>query len=154
MSVLDDLQVAIEKYDTDSCKTEIVNFSIDTAGTVLNEGETFKFRVRVTNEGHLTMRNVRLQALGTAFADVRLDNPSLPWGSSAMSGSFDLTLGRGESHTTGIFRGRAKAVTGGVARDIVRARIAQWDASLDHILTIHADVGAAEGKLTMVIAPT
>ena len=152
MSVLDDLQVAIEQYDTNKCRTEIVNFSIDSGGTILNEGETFKFRVKVTNEGHLTMRNIRLQALGTVYADVRLDDPALPWGSSATSGPFDLTLGVGESHVTGIFRGRAKAVTPG-PQDIVKARISQWDASLDHILTVHADSGVAEGKLTKVIEP-
>lgn len=152
MSVLDDLQVAIENYDTNSCKTEIVNFSIVGGGAVLNEGETFRFRVRVTNEGHLTMRNVRLQALGTTYADVRLDNDALPWSSSAMSSPFNLTLGQGESYTTGIFQGRAKAVTSG-PKDIVKARIVQWDASFDHILTVHADYGAAEGKLTKEIAP-
>jgi hypothetical protein len=152
MSVLDDLQVAIENYDTDKCKTEIVNFSIVSGGAVLNEGEIFKFRVRVTNEGHLTMRNVTLQALGTVYADVRLDNNALPWGPSATASPVNLTLGQGESYTTGIFQGRAKLATPG-PQDIVRARISQWDASFDHILSFHADYGAAEGKLTKVIEP-
>lgn len=96
------------------------------------------------------MKNVTVQALGTAFADVGL-SAAPPYGASAVSGAFDLDAG-GNSHTTGWFRGRCKAVTNG-PKDIVTARISAWDASLDHILKDHSRAGANEGKLTKDITP-
>src|SRR5690348_6036221 len=129
MAVLDDLKNAIENYETDSVKTEVVNFSILGAGNTLNVGETFQFQVKATNQGHIDMKSVTLAALGTEFADVGLS--AGPFGASAVSGSFDLPAH--QVHTTGFFRGRAKKVTGGVARDIATARINSWNASLDHL---------------------
>jgi hypothetical protein len=149
MTVIDDLRIAIDTYETDFCATEIVNFSIDGGGTVLNVGETFKFQVRLFNQGPLDMRNVRLRALGTSFADVA--TLSSAFGSSATSGTFNLDAH--QVHMTGLFRGRAKAITSG-PKDIVTARVDVWDASLDHILIDHANLGAAEGKLNKDVLPT
>lgn len=149
MTVIDDLRIAIDNYETNSCATEILNFSIDGGGTVLNIGDTFKFQVRVFNQGPLDMRNVRLRALGSSFADVA--TLSSDFASSATSGTFNLDAH--QTHMTGLFRGKAKAITSG-AKDIVTARVDAWDASLDHILVDHANLGAAEGKLNKDILPT
>ena len=144
MSLLNDLANEIASYATDSCKTEIVNFSIaPPGGVVLNRGEIFQFKVRVENEGHLDMKGVTVRALGTSFADVGLSAGS--FGAEATSGSFDLAAH--QTHTTGFFRGKAKAITG-VAKDIVTAKIQSWDASLDHLLKDCSDPGQAEAKLT------
>jgi hypothetical protein len=109
-------------------------------------GEIFTFKVKVTNEGQLDMKGVKVRAMGTANADVSLSSGS--FGAAAVSGAFDL--GAHESHTTGTFRGKAKAATGG-AKDIVSARIDTWDATLNHILQGHSGTGAGEGKLNMDI---
>jgi hypothetical protein len=149
MSVIDDLRTAIDTYATNFCATEIVNFSIEGGGTILNVGDTFRFQVRLFNQGPVDMRNVRLRAIGSVFADVA--TLSSAFGSSATSGTFNLDAH--QVHMTGIFRGKAKAVTSG-AVDIVTARVDAWDASLDHILIDHSSLGAAEGKLNKAVLPT
>lgn len=152
MAVLDDLMNAIDNYATTGVKTEIVNFSIlPGGGSVLNVGDTFQFKVRVKNEGHLDMKNVKAEANGTQFADVGLSNAP-PFSGSAVSNPF--TLNALQEHTTGFFKGKCKAHTSGTAKDIVTARVSSWDASLDHILADHSDAGAAEGKLNKSIAPS
>jgi len=148
MAFIDDFRSAVDKYETDNCKTEIVSFAIVSGGTVLNQGETFKFKVKVTNESHLDMKNVKMQALGSSYADVALSSGA--YGGSAVSGAFNLDAH--QSYTTGYFMGKAKLVTSG-AKDIVTARIYSWDASLDHILIDHTGKGAAEGKLHIDVKP-
>jgi hypothetical protein len=93
------------------------------------------------------MKNVKAKASGTLFADVALATG--PFSASAVSGAFNLDAG--QSHTTGIFRGKAKAATG-AAQDIVSARIDSWDANLDHILLDRSGAGSFEGKLNKNIA--
>ena len=148
MSVIDDLRNTIDRYETDNCKTEIINYSLESGmGSVLNVSDTFRFKVKVTNESHLDMKNVKVQAVGSAYADVALSTGT--FGSSKTSGVFNLDAH--QSYTTGYFRGKAKAVTG--AKDIVTARIYCWDASFDHILKDHTGYGEKEGKLNKEIKP-
>jgi hypothetical protein len=160
MTALEDLKDAFDTYATDSVKTEIVNFSIPGGGTTLNVGETFQFKVSVSNDGHLDMKGVRVKALGTEFADVGLSSAS-SFGGSAESGSFDLPAQSGSAgnppHTID-FKGKAKKVTGvgnpPPAKDIVTAQItADWKASWDHLLNFHSKEGAKEGILHKAIAP-
>jgi hypothetical protein len=149
MGFINDLKNAVDNYETDNCKTEIVNFSITgDGGAVLNEGETFEFKVRVINQSHLDMKNVRVRVRGTMYADVAwIFGPFLPY---IVSGPFNIDAH--QRYTTSVFRGRAKAVTGGL-KNIVTARIDSWDASLDHILIDHTGAGAAEGRLNKEIMP-
>lgn len=99
MAFIDDLKNAIDTYETDNVKTEIVGFRIVGGGSVLNVGETFEFKVRVTNESHLDMKNVKVRANGTQFADVALSSGA--FGSSAVTPTaFDLDAH--QQHTTGI----------------------------------------------------
>ncbi|QTA84245.1 hypothetical protein [Desulfonema magnum] len=150
MSIIEDLRIAVDNYETDNCKTEIVNFEITGGGgTVLNETETFMFRVRVTNQSHLDMKNVTVRVSGTSFADVAFLLIG-PFGRSAVSRPFNLDAH--QVHTTLFFRGKCKRVTNGT-KDIVTARINSWDASFDHILRDHTGAGAAEGKLNKEIHP-
>ncbi|MFM7449649.1 MAG: hypothetical protein ACKO24_13755 [Leptolyngbyaceae cyanobacterium] len=96
------------------------------------------------------MKKVKVQALGTSYADVLSGGA---FGSNAISTEFSLDAH--QDYTTGSFQGKAKAVTGtpAVAKDIVTARIYSWDASFDHLLIDHTSEGVAEGKLNKVINP-
>ncbi len=149
MPIIDDLRDAVNNYETDNVKTEIVEYSITGGGgSVLDVGETFQFKVKVTNQNCLDMKSVRVQANGTQYADVALMTGS--FGSTAVSGAFNLDAL--QNYTTGFFRGKAKKATGaGGAKDIVTAGIASWDASLDHILVDHSGAGEAEAKLNKEI---
>ena len=115
MGFIDDLMNAIDSYETDNCATEIIDFSITGGGgTVLNVNETFQFKVRVRNQSHIDMKNVKVQAIGTKYADVALLAGA--FSGNAISGAFNLDAH--QIYTTGFFRGRAKAVTE-VPKDIV-----------------------------------
>ena len=148
MDIIEDLRKAIDKYETDNCKTQLFNFQIEEGGTVLNVGETFRFKVRVTNQSHLDMKKVVVKAIGTSYADVALSTG--PFGRSKVSGAFNLDAH--QKYDTGFFRGKCKKVTSGV-KNIVTARINSWDASFDHLLKDHTGAGVAEAKLSKEINP-
>jgi len=150
MGLIDDLKNAIDNYETDNCRTEIVDFTMSSGQSVLNVNEGFMFRIKVTNQSHLDMRSVKVRAIGTSYADVGLFPPMSGYSSYVISGAFNLDAH--QSYTTGYFSGKAKAVTNGV-KDIVTARIESWDANLEHILIDHTGAGAAEGKLSKDIQP-
>ena len=69
-NIIEELRQAVDRYETDNCKTEIVSFGIINGGSVLNQGERFRFKIKVTNQSHLDMKNVKVQAVGTSYADV------------------------------------------------------------------------------------
>ncbi len=152
MGLIDELKAAIDNYETVNCRTEIVGFSITgSGGSYLDVGETFRFRVKVSNDNELDMKNVYVCARGTEYADVRLI-PVLPWGATVVLGPFNLDSH--QSYTTPFYvEGRAKKATG-TAKDIVLARISGWDASFDHLLRDHALSGEVdEGRLNKEIRP-
>jgi hypothetical protein len=151
MSIIDDLKTAVDAYETDACRTEIVGYAIEpNQGKVLNTGETFRFSIKVYNDGELDMGAVKVRANGTQYADVTLNNN--PWGSSVVS-TVANNISAGQNVTFTGFRGKAKKDTGGKTVDIVTARIDLWDASLNHILFNHTGAAVvAEGKLPLVIA--
>jgi hypothetical protein len=149
MTVIDDLEAAVSAYATDKCKTEVIAFTLDQgSGSVLNVGETFRFRVRVTNQGLLDMKNVRVTAQATEFTRVAPAN-SDQFAIAANSALFDLD---GQQNRQVDFRGKATKATGAAEKDIVTALISSWNASLEHILLDQSDNGAAEGTLKKKIA--
>ncbi|MGR0480408.1 MAG: hypothetical protein ACTFAL_03145 [Candidatus Electronema sp. V4] len=145
MSIIDQLRAEIDTYETDKCSTTIINFAIP--GTALNVGEAFTFQVKVENNGELDMKNVKVQVIGTSYADVAYLVPQ--FSSSAVSGTFNLDAN--QEYIVFPFLGRAKKDTGNASLDIVTARIHSWNASFDHILDDHSGAGIAEGKLNKKI---
>jgi len=93
------------------------------------------------------MKNVSLQVFGTQYAVVAI--PGQPAGSLVNWGSVNIDAL--QTHVTGEFGGRAMASTGNVAKDIVVARISEWNASLDYILIDKSCAGSIEAKLNREI---
>lgn len=148
-TIIDNIKSALESYATDKCKTEIVEFSLlSGSGQILNKGETFQFKVRVSNESHLNMKNVRVRVNGTPFADVGRNGE--PFSAYQFSGAFNL-----DAHndlTTGIFLGKAKKVTI-EPQKIITARIDSWNANLDDLLLNHTKQGEYEAAVNLPIQP-
>jgi len=140
----EDMRQALTLYPTANCDTQIINFSYP--GSVLNAGEIFQFQIKVVNQSHLDMQNVRVRAIGSSFADVATSTGS--FGGSVISNSFNLEAH--STHISEVFRGKAKQVTSSAQR-IVTAQIYSWDANLDHILRDHSGAGAPEGELVTAI---
>lgn len=148
MSLIDDLKNMVEIYETNNCTTEIREFSvIPPGGSVLNVGETFQFKVKVTNESELDMTSVMIRAIGSSHADVKYGGGI--YSSSAVAGPFNIPAH--QTYVSNFFQGRANGATVG-AEVIVSARIDTWNASFDHILTDHSGFGVAEGTLTKQIS--
>lgn len=154
MSVIDDLRDAVANYATDNCSTTIEQFSVTTgAGTSLNAGDEFQFKVTVNNESELDMKNVKIRVNGTKWADVALSGPTGKFDSTALLDA-PLNIDAKQSFTTGFFRGKAILDTKDAKEAIVTARIDGWDGSLDHILNDHSGSGADEGSLSQVVFPS
>jgi len=153
MSVIDDLKNAVASYPTDNCTTTIEDFSVTSGvGTTLNVGDEFQYKVKITNDGELDMKNVKIRVNGTKWADVALSGSTGKFGSSALlTATFDLDPGF--RHTTGFFRGKCIADTGGVAKDIVKAQVYAWDASWEHLLNFHSVAGDPAGPLNEEVRP-
>jgi hypothetical protein len=151
MSVIDDLRAAVANYATDNCATTIEEFSVTSgAGTSLNVGDEFQYKVKVSNDGELDMKNVKIQVNGTTWADVALSGSTGKFGPTALLDA-PLNIDAKTSFTTGFFRGKGKLDTKDAPEDIVTAQIAGWDGVLDHILNDHSQAGADEGKLNKIV---
>ena len=146
MGYFDLFRFEVLTYPKDYCHIEILEYAIINGGNVLNVGEKFKFRAKVTNQGPLDMVNVRLQAQATDFADVSLDGGS--FGSTALSSIFSLPVG--QSHTTGFYNGRAKRITH-MGEAIAAVRISQWQPDMHRLETLMGASSLPVGQIKQVI---
>jgi hypothetical protein len=137
MSILNELAKAIRDYPDEGCELEIVGYDIVAGpgglppGSKLNVGDEFEFRVKVSNKGPLKMTDVKVKVIGSAYADVGLDDATT-FSSTALSSAYDIAPGR--DFTTGPFRAKTKLQTAGMSFPIVGAQIAEWDAKLSNLL--------------------
>jgi hypothetical protein len=150
MSILDELQSAIVSYPDEKVAVAITDYQIIAGGSSnLNVSEIARFKVQVQNNGNLTMKNVKVQAFGSAYADISVNQQT--WGSLATSEPFGVP-----PYTTqksNYFYLLAKEVTQGV-QQIAKARVAFWDAGFDFILENCSQAGFRnEGKLNKQVYP-
>jgi len=149
MSFIEDFRKAIDNYDGDYMDVKLVAYQFLGPGSKLNPGEWFRCQVQAFNNGHLDLKGVTVSVNSTSYAKVSLTygNPgssvTVPFGnmnahSSAQSGAW--------------IYGFATATTSG-AKDVITARIARWDADLDHLLKDHSGWGPKEGKINVEIFP-
>lgn len=145
MSFINDFNKAIENYIDDSCSIAMVNFSmIGNSGNVLNEGERFRFKVRISNNSYLDMKNIKIVILGTDHARVSNFPNSLFQRATGQSIS---RIDARQSYTIPNYvYGKARRLTNG-QRTIVTAKITAWDASLNHLLIDRSSSSDLEGKL-------
>jgi len=151
MTLIENLRSELQDYATDFCKTEIINFAEIPSGSNLTTGEKFRFKVKVSNESHLNMEDVKIKVSGTMYADVSVDKNDPDFDNYIISNKFNLSAH--QSYTTAYYYGKAKRVTlRGAAKTIVQAKIHNWDANLEHLLDYHSYSGDFEGKLVKAIA--
>jgi len=148
MTFFNDFRAAIDSYDSDSVDVKIQAFQLYGAGSKLDTGEWFRFQIAVFNQGHIDMRNITVRIYGSNYAKV-----SLVYG--GVSNSVDLKFSKLDAHHSAQsgawIYGKATQSTGGTAKDVVSARIAYWDASLDHLLLDHSNWGPVEAKVNIKI---
>ena len=149
MSLFDDFKNAIETYDGDSMDVNLVAYQFLGVGTKLNPGEWFRCQAQVFNNGHLNLKGVTVSINSTSYAKVSLtqSNPV-----SSITLSFGDMAAHSSKQSGAWIYGYATAATSG-AKDVITARIAAWDADLNHLLNDHSSWGPPEGKISVEIFP-
>lgn len=166
--IFDKMRIDIRAYDVNKCDVKVTD--LEKIGSVINEGETFRFKVEVKNIGSLDMLNVVVGAYDTTYADVYIPpviiRPPRPavltpelepiggvvgiWPPRPVL-SQPINVPAFSTRKTGYFNAKAKKDTGG-NKNIVTVRIIQWDASLDHILKDNTSWGDS-AVLNVSISP-
>ena len=127
-----DFASALDNYPLDSVTLTITDVALQTgtAGSV-NINEVWKFKVNVTNNGHVNMSQVQLHIEGKNGATVGTAAIG-PWFNLISFGS--LTVNAGGSQKTGFLYFKAPAVAKPAGTALVGAHVNNWKANLDHLL--------------------
>jgi len=139
MSVLSNLAEEISGYAKDYIKLEIINFDPSAQyGDNWEVGESGSFQVKITNNGNLDIKNLRLRVNRRGdFGLVRHWSPigpSHPQWDVSMSVIVFGVLSAGQTRNWGYFGFKAQKDTGGIAKDVVEVHVAEYDVSLDSLL--------------------
>jgi hypothetical protein len=146
MSVLGDIANALNSYPVDQATLDIVELQRDgdSSDTHISSGEHWKFKVKLTNNGHVNMTHVSLLIKGLNGTTV----------SESATGSFgdsmvvaDLNPPGDDFRTTNFYFFKAPQVDKTVTKDLVQVQINDWNGNFDHYFSNHTlGVEAAEGK--------
>jgi hypothetical protein len=148
MAFLDDFRKAIEDYDGDSMDVKLVAFQSLGPGGLLNPGEWFRYQIQVYNQGHLNLKRVSVRVSATEFAQV-----GLTWGipSQGVTVPFGDMLALSSKQSGWVYGLALKATDG--PKNIVTARVLEWDADLTHLLVDHSGFGPPEGVISQEVFP-
>ncbi len=153
MGLLEDLNSAINDYPADNVEISIIELT--GGGGHINVGEVWNFKVRVTNNGMLDMKGLRLHIQGSTWTSV---------GGAAIglfAASFFPPAQDVNAHSSVTFQTfymRADSATGNqgtVNEEIISAHISSFNADLDHILNDHGHhAGNPEGIINRHVHPS
>lgn len=164
MAILDDLAVEIAKYPEQKVDITFIDFVVIGGGS-LTPGKKFKFKVKITNRGHLEMKNVFINII----PEKRLSLPSSTYINISFTENGAYTLHEliypndssgfnvhGEDVDPLINTFISNWLYGQAMVDltigellIARAKIRTWNASFDHLLNDHSIGGKKEGLLVL-----
>lgn len=135
MGLLEDINTAINDYPSDNVDIEIINFT--GPGPHVNDGEVWSFKVRVSNNGMLDMKDLVLHIEGSTWASVGGASGG-PFSSSYFPPSQDVNAHSTVTFQTFYARMDQATGNGGTAQeDIIKAHISTYNASMDHIYKDH-----------------
>jgi hypothetical protein len=137
-SILEQIADAVVAYPSAEVELEIVDISLD--GEEVNTGETGSFRVKVTNRGPLTMKDVRLKAVAKSGARVKSGGAAEQFRDSALSANAIETLAGhgGFDDSSAIFIFEAPNGTKPEGTALVEVTVEEWNALWDHTLNSHS----------------
>lgn len=133
MAFFDDMAKAIQTYPDANVKIEIIDFQQD--GTDLNVNEEATFKVRITNNGPLDMKGVRVHVTGQNGTRVRNFEGMIQAGQDVWVGDrqsvlLDALAGNGSKATLiETFKLKAPKTKAG-KEDLVTVSLDEWDADL------------------------
>ncbi len=121
-------------YPANYVRLEIVDISLD--GDIVNTGEEGSFRVKVTNNGPLTMKDVRLKAVARSGAEVKSGSAGAPFEQETLSSNIIETIAGegGSDDNSALFIFEAPNVAKPDGTPLVDVTVAEWNAAWDYIL--------------------
>ena len=153
MTVIDDYANAMNSYPADETTIEFVDVAKanNPNDTAINVREVWEFRVKLTNNGHVNMRNVSIHLLGLEGTGVReVTVPPSNFETSIIVGSLNPDGGE-ESDTTQVFQFKAPTTPQPAGTKLIHTHVQEWSSDTnDHMATNHtkghseaADLGIA-----------
>ena len=138
MSVLEDIEAALESYPATYVDLEFVDVVIP--GTVLNTNEEVMFKLRVHNRGPLTLEDVKIRIRGKNGAKVKGNGAIAEFESEAFANTIDRIQGHNGNnlHTTEVLWLKAPAGAKAAGTDLVEAFVEEWNGGIDHLLVSHS----------------
>jgi uncharacterized repeat protein (TIGR01451 family) len=142
-TVLDDIADALVGYPANYVTLEIVDLALD--GDIVNTGEEGSFRVKVTNNGPLTMKDVRLKAVGKRGTEVKSGSAGQQFADFVLSSNTIETLAGhgGFDDNSAFFIFEAPNGTRPEGTTLVEVTVEEWNALWDHTLNSHSRPSAS-----------
>lgn len=142
MGFFDDFASAVTNYPSASVNLQIVSVEVvsGTAGSV-NVNEVWRFQVRITNNGHLNMKNVTLHLQGQSGAQVSSSSTS-GFTTGIITTAAVASVPAHGSGTTGYYYFKAPPTSTATPVSLVTAHVNAWDGDLNYLLlnlSGHAD---------------
>jgi len=128
MDFFDEFKNAVSVYPRDHVNLDFVQ--VIAPGTTINKDETVQFKIRINNNGPLTLENVQLHIKGEQDTLVRATS-SGAWVSEFNAGALTVA-GDGSQESATFYFKPTKVVD--PAAQLVSANISQWNAALGRIL--------------------
>jgi hypothetical protein len=137
MTVLTDIANAMNSYPLDETAIEILEPVLEsgTAG-VINVNEVWKFKVKVTNNGHLNMTDVILHVNGTNGTTIS-KKPTTGFTEKTIKADPLTVNGGGGSSTTGYLYFTAPSTQKPADTPLLESHIFDFNANFDHFFTNH-----------------
>lgn len=137
MTIFDDLNTAMNDYPETSIDLEIIN--VEFPGNALNVDDEGSFDLQVTNRGPLVLSDVLFKIVGKRGTLVRGISAAQTFASENLFGRSDDIPGHNSANpylVHGLFK-VTRATTD--VKDLFDVTVAEYNASLDHILIDHSD---------------
>jgi len=140
MTVLTDIATAMSRYPLDETTIAIVGVVVqDGIGPEINANEIFRFKVQVTNNGHVNMTDVFVHVNGKNGAHVSFhSDKGFAKDKTLKVGPFDVNAG-GASNTTGVLYFKAPPGAKPAGTELLEAHIFDWNGNFDHYFTSHTN---------------
>ena len=137
-TILDDIANAVRDYPKKY--VDLVFADVDPeVGDSINVNEKANFRIRVVNNGPLTMRDVKIRVVAKNGAKVKGNGAIDPLDGEAFA-NLDVVGGHNmvSPDETTLMTLQASATTKPAGTDLLEAYIDEWDADFQHSLLSHS----------------
>ncbi len=135
MAFFDDFAMGIKGYPAASVTLSIGSLVVQPPGTagVVNVNEVWAFKITVTNNGDLNMKNVTLHFDGLNGATVATSAAG-PFSTGILTTAAIASVPAHSSVTTGNYFFKAPATSTAAAVALVNVHVNTWDADLNYLL--------------------